>query len=122
MSPARASLCAEGRLREKDVEHLAIARTLHVSWRVTTLAISGSPSHDRRVAAIVSFVGGLVLVGPSVAMQTRVEAELADGDGVPNDDLRRRLAQADRVVQVANRFDLPLTLLAGLTIAVGRYL
>ena len=73
-------------------------------------------------AAIVSLVGGLVLVGPSVAMQTAVQAELAGGDGAPNEDQRRRLARADRMMQLANRFDLPLLLLAGLTMAVGRYL
>ena len=74
------------------------------------------------VAAIASFVGGLVLVGPGVATQTAVQAELARGDGVPNEDQRRRLARADRLMQLAGRIDLPLLLLAGLTMAVGRYL
>ena len=74
------------------------------------------------IAAIVSFVGGLVLVGPSIAEQTVVQAELAGGDRVPTEDQRRRLGRADRRMQLANRFDLPLLILAALTMAVGRYL
>ena len=64
----------------------------------------------------------MVLVGPSVAEQTAVQAELAAGDGVPTEDQRRRLASADRKMQLANRFDLPLLTLALLAMAVGRYL
>ena len=74
------------------------------------------------LAAIVSFVGGLALVGPSIAEQTAVQAELAGGNGVPTEDQRRRLGRADRRMQLANRFDLPLLVLAALTMAVGRYL
>ena len=74
------------------------------------------------IAAIVSFFGGLVLVGPSIAEQTAVQAEMTGGDGVPTEDQRRRLARADRRMQLANRFDLPLLVLAALTMAVGRYL
>ena len=73
------------------------------------------------IAAIASFIGGLVLVGPSVAEQTAVQTELASGDGVPTEEQRRRLAHADRLMQLATRIDLPLILLAGLTMAVGRY-
>jgi len=35
------------------------------------------------LAAIAAFVGGLVLIGPSVAEQTAFQNELARGDGVP---------------------------------------
>lgn len=74
------------------------------------------------IAAIASFIGGLVLVGPSVAEQTAVQTELASsGDGVPTEEQRQRLAHADRLMQLATRIDLPLILLAGLTMAVGRY-
>jgi hypothetical protein len=61
----------------------------------------------------VAFVGGLVLVGPGVAEQTAVRDELAAGDGVPSEAQRRRLERADRRMQLANRIDLPLILLAG---------
>lgn len=74
------------------------------------------------IAAIASFIGGLVLVGPSVAEQTSVQNELASGDGVPTQEQRRRLDHADRLMRLATRIDLPLILLAGLTMAVGRYL
>ena len=74
------------------------------------------------VAAIASFVGGLALVGPSVAEQTAVQNELAAGDGVPTETQRQRLERADRLMRLATRVDLPLILLAGLTMAVGRYL
>jgi hypothetical protein len=74
------------------------------------------------IAAIASFVGGLALVGPSVAEQTAVQNELAGGDGVPTEDQRRRLERADRLMRLATRIDLPLILLAGLTMAIGRYM
>ena len=74
------------------------------------------------VAAIGSFIGGLVLVGPSVAEQTAVQNELASGDDVPTEGQRRRLERADGLMRLATRSDLPLILLAGLTMAVGRYL
>jgi uncharacterized membrane protein len=73
------------------------------------------------LAAIASFIAGLVLVGPSVAAQTTVQNELATGDGVPNEDQRRRLKRADRLMRLATRIDLPLILIAGLMMAVGRY-
>ena len=63
------------------------------------------------LAALVAFVGGLVLIGPSIAEQAAVQAELANGDGVPTADQR-----------LSSRLDLPLLLVAGLTMAVGRYL
>ncbi len=74
------------------------------------------------IAAIASFIGGIVLVGPSVAEQTAVQNELASRDGVPTEGQRRRLERADRLMRLATRIDLPLILLAGLTMAVGRYL
>ena len=74
------------------------------------------------LAAIAAFVGGLVLTGPSVAEQTAVQNELASGDGVPTQTQRKRLERAGRRMQLANRIDLPLILLAGLTMAVARYL
>lgn len=74
------------------------------------------------LAAIVAFVLGFILVGPSVAEQTAVQTEMAGGDGVPTEAQRKRLDAADRKMQLANRFDVPLILLAGLTMAVGRYL
>ena len=74
------------------------------------------------LAAIASFISGMVLIGPSVAEQSAVQNELASGDGVPTEEQRRRLEHADRLMRLATRIDLPLILLAGLTMAVGRYL
>jgi uncharacterized membrane protein len=74
------------------------------------------------LAAIIAFLAGLALVGPSVAAQTAVRNELAGGDGVPSDAQRARLERADRLMKMATRFDLPLILLAALTMAVARYL
>jgi len=74
------------------------------------------------LAAIASFVGGLVLIGPSIAAQTAVQGELAAGDGIPTEVQRQRLEWADRRMRLARRVDLPLLLLAGLTMAVARYL
>lgn len=74
------------------------------------------------LAAITAFVGGFVLIGPSIAEQTAVQNELASGDSVPTEAQRQRLERAGRRMQLANRIDLPLLLLAGLTMAVARYL
>jgi hypothetical protein len=74
------------------------------------------------LAAMVAFVGGFVLIGPGVAEQTAVQNELARGDGVPTEAQRHRLERASRRMQLADRIDLPLLLLAGLTMAVARYL
>jgi hypothetical protein len=74
------------------------------------------------LAAIISFLGGVVLFGPSVAEQTAVQNELAAGDGVPSDEQRLRLQRADRRMQLATRLDLPLIILAALMMAVARYL
>jgi hypothetical protein len=74
------------------------------------------------LAAIVAFVGGFILIGPSLADQTAVQNELARGDGVPTEIQRQRLERAAQRMQLANRIDLPLLLLAGLSMAVARYL
>jgi hypothetical protein len=74
------------------------------------------------LAAIVAFVGGFVLIGPGIAEQTAVQNELVRGDGVPTQAQRQRLERASRRMQLADRIDLPLLLLAGLTMAVARYL
>ena len=74
------------------------------------------------LAAVFAFVGGLVLIAPSVAAQAAVQAELANGDGVPTADQHQRLAKAEGRMRLSSRLDLPLLLLAGLTMAVGRYL
>lgn len=74
------------------------------------------------VAAIVSFVLGFVLVGPSIGLQTAVRNELAASGGPPSADQLGRLQRADRSMRLATRVDLPLILFAALTMAVGRYL
>jgi uncharacterized membrane protein len=74
------------------------------------------------IAAILAFVLGFILIGPSVAEQTAVQNELARGDGEPTEAQRRRLERAARRIQLANRIDLPLLLVAGLSMAVARYL
>ena len=74
------------------------------------------------LAAIAAFVGGGILIGPGIAEQTAVRGELAVGDGVPTAAQRVRLDRADRRLKLASRIDLPLLLLAGLTMAVARYL
>ena len=66
------------------------------------------------LAAIVAFVGGLILIGPSVAAQTAVQNELAASGGAPTEGQRARLERADRRMRLANRIDLPLIFLAGL--------
>jgi hypothetical protein len=64
----------------------------------------------------------MVLIGPSIAEQTAVQGELAASGGEPTDAQRARLARAEGRMRLANRLDLPLILLAALTMAVGRYL
>ena len=74
------------------------------------------------IAAIVSFALGFILVAPSVALQTAVGNELAASGGEPNAEQRARLERADRLMRLATRVDLPLLLLAALTMATARYL
>jgi hypothetical protein len=57
-----------------------------------------------------------------VAAQTSVRNELAASGGAPSELQRQRLESADRRMRLANRIDLSLILLAGLTMAIGRYL
>lgn len=74
------------------------------------------------IAAIAAFVLGFILIGPGVAEQTAVRNELAGGAGEPTEAQRQRLKRAARRMQLANRIDLPLLLVAGLSMAVARYL
>jgi hypothetical protein len=74
------------------------------------------------LAAIAALVGGGVLIGPAIAEQTAVHGELAAGDGRPTAAQQERLDGADRRLALAGRIDLPLLLLAGLTMAIARYL
>lgn len=74
------------------------------------------------IAAIAAFVGGFILIAPGIAETTAVQNELAAGDGVPTEAQRQRLERASRRLQLAGRIDWPLLLLAGLTMAVARYL
>ena len=124
-----------GRRRIDLVVAVAIVATLTVLsgaalyWRDSSglqLAWITSPSGAAftigGLAAIIAFVGGFVLIGPGIAAQTAVRQELAAGDGVPTAAQQERLAWADRRLRLANRVDLPLIILAGLTMAVGRYI
>ena len=74
------------------------------------------------VAAIVALVGGFILIGPSIAAQAAVQKELAASGATPTAQQRERLEQADRRMRLANRIDFPLIAVAGLAMAVGRYL
>ena len=74
------------------------------------------------LAAVAAFIGGAVLIGPSIGEQTAVQSELAASGGEPTETQRQRLARAEGKMRLANRLDLPLLLLAGLTMAVARYL
>ena len=74
------------------------------------------------LAAIVAFVGGMILIGPSTAEQVAVRKELSASAGEPTAAQQERLARADRRMRLATRIDLPLILLAGLAMAIGRYL
>jgi hypothetical protein len=74
------------------------------------------------IAAIAALVGGGVLIGPAIAEQTAVHGELAAGDGTPTAAQQERLDDADHRLALAGRIDLPLLLLAGLTMAIARYL
>ncbi len=74
------------------------------------------------IAGITSLVLGFILVGPSIAAQTRVQKELAASGAPATEAQAEVLAQADRKMQLANRVDFPLILLAGLMMAIARYL
>lgn len=74
------------------------------------------------IAGITSLVLGFALVGPSIAAQTVVQKELAASGAPATPAQVETLALADRRMQLANRVDFPLVLLAGLMMAVARYL
>jgi len=74
------------------------------------------------LAALAAFIGGAVLIGPSIGEQTAVQSELVASGSEPTETQRQRLARAEGKMRLANRLDLPLLLLAGLTMAVARYL
>jgi hypothetical protein len=92
---------------------------LQLTWITTPTGLAFTVGG---LAAIIAFVGGGILVGPGIAEQTAVRGELAAGDGVPTAAQQERLDRADRRLRLAGRVDLPLLLLAGLTMAVARYL
>lgn len=74
------------------------------------------------LAAIVAFLLGGILIGPGIAEQTAVRGELAASNAEPTAEQAARLARAEGKLKLAGRVDLPLLLLAGLTMAVARYL
>ncbi|HYI67879.1 MAG TPA: hypothetical protein VEW95_13240 [Candidatus Limnocylindrales bacterium] len=74
------------------------------------------------LAAIIAFVLGGILIGPGIAEQTAVRGELANSNGEPTPEQRDRLARAEGKLKLAGRIDLPLLILAALTMAVARYL
>ena len=73
-------------------------------------------------AAIASFVLGFILVAPSIAEQSAVRNELVASGGVTTQAQHERLRHADRLMRLAGRVDLPLILVAGLTMATARYM
>jgi uncharacterized membrane protein len=111
------------------VSTLTVLCGLALYWRDSNglqAAWIGSPSGLTftigGLAGIASLVGGMILVGPSIAEQTAVQSELAAAGGEPSERQRERLDRADRRMRLAMRLDMPLLLLAGLTMAVGRYI
>jgi uncharacterized membrane protein len=74
------------------------------------------------LAGLAAFAGGAVLIGPSVTAQAAVARELAAGNGVATAQQRERLERADRRLTLASRIDLPLLIVAALTMALARYL
>jgi hypothetical protein len=92
---------------------------LQLAWITTPTGLGFSIG---ALAGIATFVGGAILIGPSVADQAAVQTELAQSGTPATPEQRERLARADRRMQLANRIDLPLIGLAGLMMAVARYL
>jgi uncharacterized membrane protein len=92
---------------------------LSVAWITTPTGIGFTVG---AIAAIATFAGGLVLIGPSLADQTAVRDELAASGAAPTAAQRDRLARAERRMRLASRIDLPLILIAGVMMAVARYL
>ena len=111
------------------VAALTILSGAALYWRVSgglnggwISSASGLAFTTGGLAAIVAFVGGMVLIGPSTAEQTAVQTELAAGGGAPSEAQRARLARAEGRMRLATRLNLGLILFAALTMAVGRYL
>ena len=111
------------------VAALAVASGALLYWRDSnglqaawTTSASGLAFGVGGLAAILAFVGGMILIGPSAAEQAAVGNELAASGGEPTEAQRQRLARADGRMRLASRIDLPLILIAGLAMAVGRYL
>jgi hypothetical protein len=93
---------------------------LQLAWITTP---SGLAFTAGGLAAVVSLVGGFILIAPSMAEQGAVNNELARAGGGPPDARQQaRLDRADRRMQLATRVDFPLIVFAALTMAVGRYL
>lgn len=93
---------------------------LQVAWITSP---SGLAFTIGGLAALASLIGGMILIGPSMAERAAVQNELArSGAGSPDAQQRARLDRADRRMQLATRLDFPLITLAALTMAVGRYL
>jgi hypothetical protein len=92
---------------------------LQLSWITTPTGVGFTIGG---LAGIASLILGAILVGPSIAEQTTVQTELAASDGPPTAAQQERLDRADRRMELANRVDLPLMILAGLMMAVARYL
>jgi uncharacterized membrane protein len=76
------------------------------------------------LAGIASLVLGGILVGPSLAEDSAVRAELAAAGAaaVPTVEQQRRLERAAGKMRLANRVDLPLILIAVVLMATARYL
>ena len=74
------------------------------------------------LAAIAAFVSGMALIVPAVTVQTAVGAELAASGAEPTAAQRERLVAADRRMRLATWIDMPLLVVAALTMAVARYL
>jgi len=104
------------------VAALTVLSGMALYWRDSAGLQAAWITSPTGLAFTIGGVGGFILIGPGVAEQTAVQNELARGDGVPTEAQRQRLERASRRMQLADRIDLPLLLLAGLTMAVARYL
>ncbi len=112
-----------GKAGQPFMDHLIHRRRMGIGLQTAWISSpTGLAFTIGGIAALAAFVGGAVLVGPSVAEQTAVQNEPARGDCIPTETQRQRLQRADRRMRLAYRIDMPLLLLAGLTMAVARYL
>jgi len=94
-------------------------RELQAAWIASPTGIAFTIGG---LAAVAAFVGGLILIGPSLAARTAVQNELTRSGGSPDASQQARLDRADQKMRLANRLDLPLIILAAVTMAVARYL